>query len=371
MLLLIPGPVTTDARVRAAAAIDYAPWDLDFRDLVARVGERVLAIAGGVPGQHAALPLPGSGHFAIEAAIRTFVPPQGAVLVPDTGQYAERIVRLASEVGRRVVSLPVGADQPADPLMVQQALERDPGISHVATVYSETATGIVHDVAAVSAVAGAMGRRVLIDAISAFGALPLDIGGMPMVDCVTFTCNKCLESLPGQSFSVAPVERLLECAGRAGSWSLDLADLYAHAQRVGPGSHRFTPGAQSIAALDVALDLFDAEGGAAARLRRYQANRQAIQSALPGLGLQPCLRPEVQGPIVFNVRSPAHADWDLQDFVDRLKNRGVLISNFYNTEAPSFRLGCIGAVTPQDMERAMDSMGGVLHEMGIPARKAA
>ena len=40
MLLLIPGPVTTHPAVRAAAAQDYAPWDLDFRAIYARIRAR-------------------------------------------------------------------------------------------------------------------------------------------------------------------------------------------------------------------------------------------------------------------------------------------------------------------------------------------
>ena len=364
MLLLTPGPVNTDARVRAAAAQDYAPWDLEFRDMLASVRRRVLAIAGGAEGEHAALTLAGSGHFALEAAIRTFVPPGGQMLVPMTGQYAERLVRLATEAGRVVVPLPVPDDAQVSPDALHDALQANPAISHAGLVYSETATGIVHDVPALAQVAGQAGRRVLVDAISAFGAMPLDVGALPMVDCVTLTSNKCLEGLPGLSFSVAPVERLLARAGQAASWSLDLADLYVHTLRAGPGSHRFTPAAQSIAALDVALDLFEAEGGQAARLRRYAANMHALHGGVTGLGLRPYLPLTVQGPIVFNVHAPGEPEWNLQEFVDRLKARGVLISNFYNTSQPSFRIGCIGAVTPADMTEAVGVIGQVLADMG-------
>lgn len=364
MLLLIPGPVNTDARVRAAAAQDYAPWDMDFRDMVTDVRRRILAIAGGREGEHTALPLPGSGHFAIEAAVRTFVPEDGAVLVPVTGQYAERMIRLATEAGRRVVSMPVPSGTRVDAAALHDALAADLGITHAGLVYSETATGLVHEVPSLAGVAAGLGRRVLVDAISAFGALPLDLQTLPAVDCVTLTSNKCLEGLPGLSVSVAPVDRLLACAGRAGSWSLDLADLHAHTLRVGPGSHRFTPAAQSIAALHAALGLFDAEGGRPARLARYTANMQALREGVEAFGLRPCLSPDMQGPIVFNVHAPGGLEWDLQVFVDRLKARGVLISNFHNTPEPSFRIGCIGAVTPADMTWAVGVMGDVLHGMG-------
>ena len=371
MLLLIPGPVTTHPSVRAAAAVDYAPWDLDFRDLLARVLERVLAIAGGQPGEHAALPLPGCGHFAMEAVIRTFVAPGGTILVPLTGQYADRLVRLANEAGRRVVTLPVSPTERVDPAAVGAALAADPEITHLAVVYSETATGIVHDAPALAEAAGRQGRRVLIDAVSAFGAMPLDIGRLPMVDSITFTSNKCIEALPGMSLTVARADSLRAGAGRAGSWSLDLADVYENAERWGRGTSRFTPAAQAVAAFAAALDRFDAEGGQPARLARYTANMRALYDGVLGLGLQPCLPPGIQGPVVVNVAAPADPAWNLQAFVDQLKARGVLISNFYNTPAPSFRVGCIGAVTPEDMGGAVRAIEDAMAALGLRTREAA
>ena len=372
MLLLIPGPVTTHPSVRAAAALDYAPWDLEFRGLLARVRERVLAIAGGRPGEHAALPLPGCGHFAMEAAIRTFVAPGGTILVPLTGQYADRLVRLATEAGRRVVTLPVPPTERVDPAAVQAALAADSAISHLAVVYSETATGIVHDAPALAEAAGREGRRVLIDAISAFGAMPLDIGRLPMVDSITFTSNKCIEGLPGMALTVARVDSLRAGAGRAASWSLDLADVYELGERSGRGSHRFTPAAQAIAAFAVALDRFDAEGGQPARLARYTANMRVLYDGVLGLGLQPLLPPGIQGPVVVNVAAPDDDPaWNLQAFVDQLKARGVLISNFHNTRDPSFRVGCIGAVTPDDMRGAVRAIGDAMAALGLRTRKAA
>ena len=371
MLLLIPGPVSTDARVRAAAAQDYAPWDNDFRAIYARVRQRVTRLAGGREGDHACLPLPGSGHFAMEAAVRSFVPAGGRLLLPATGQYADRLGRLATEAGRVVVRMPVPENARVDPAALQRALEADESLSHAALVYSETSTGIVHDVPALAAAAGRAGRRVIVDAVSALGALPFDLSALPMVDSVTFTSNKCVEGLPGLSFTVSPTARLQACAGLAGSWSFDLPSLYQHALQHGWGSHRFTPAAGAIAAFDVALDLFDAEGGQPARLRRYMLNMRALYEGVLALGLSPCLPPSLQGPIVLNVSAPADPAWNLQRFVDGVKSRGFVISNFHNTPQPSFRVGCIGAVTPDDMRRAVAAMGDTMDAMGIRARKAA
>ncbi len=371
MKLLIPGPVSTQPAVRAAAAQDFAPWDNDFRPMNVDIRARVLAIAGTEAAEHATLPLQGCGHFAVEAAVRTFVPRGARLLVPATGAYADRAVRLAREVGCDVVCLPVGDTERTDPAALEAALLADPTIGHVALVYSETGSGIIHDVPALAEAAGRAGRRVLVDAVSAFGALPLDLRALPMVDAIVFTANKCLEGLPGLAFAVARVDRLLACQGKAASWSLDLADIYQHALRVGWGSFRFTPPAQVLAAFQTALDLYDAEGGGPARLARYTENMRVLYHGVRGLGLRPYLPEAVQGPVVVNVHAPAHPAWSLQGFVDALKARGFLISNFHNTKEPSFRVGCIGAVTPQDMRDAVAAMGESLSAMGIGVARAA
>ncbi|MEA2739225.1 MAG: 2-aminoethylphosphonate-pyruvate transaminase, partial [Acetobacteraceae bacterium] len=100
MLLLIPGPVTTRPEVRQALTRDIAPWDNEFRHFFTRLRTRILHLAGGIEDQHATLPLQGCGHFITEAALRTFLPPGGRIMVHDTGAYDYRIIRLAREACR-------------------------------------------------------------------------------------------------------------------------------------------------------------------------------------------------------------------------------------------------------------------------------
>jgi 2-aminoethylphosphonate-pyruvate transaminase len=369
MLLLIPGPVTTRPEVRQALAQDIAPWDNDFRHFLTCLRTRILKLAGGIEGEHATLPLQGCGHFVTEAALRTFLPPGGRILIPATGAYADRMIRLAREAGRVPVLLPMALADATDPQAVARALEADPTLTHVGMVYSETGSGVIHDVQAVGAVVRAAGRRMIIDAVSAFGALPLDLSTQPEVDAAVFTTNKCLEALPGIAFAVARVDRLLAGAGNAGSWSFDLSSIYDHALRAGWGSFRFTPPAQVLAALDVALDFHDAEGQPA-RLARYTANMRTLYDGVRDIGLTPWLPASLQGPVIVNVHAPADPAWNLQAFVDGLKLRKYLISNFHNTPSPTFRVGCIGAITPDDMAGAVQAMDLTLREIGVKHREA-
>ena len=368
MILLIPGPVSTRPEVRAAMANDYAPWDDDFRNLSRRMRARVRDVAGGRVETHTALPLQGCGHFGTEAALRSFLAPGQKILIPQTGQYAERMTRLAREAGRETVPLPVDRNHPASPELIAAALAADRTITHVGLVYSETSTGTIQNAPAIGEIVRAAGRRMILDAVSAFGALPLDVSAQPEIDAVIFTSNKCLEGLPGLCWIVARHDNLLPL-GSAGSYSLDLADIHTLAQRDDGGSFRFTPPAQTLAALETAMDFHAAEGGTPARLARYQENARVLYRGMVRLGLQPCLDEADQGPIVVNIHAPPDPSWSLSNFVAALRQRGFVISNFYNTTAPSFRVGCIGHVTPNDMERFVAAVDAALIEIGISQRR--
>ncbi len=374
MLLLIPGPVATRPEVKAAMTRDIAPWDHEFRQLNVRVRDQVLAVAGVGRDTHAALPLQGCGHFGMEAILRTLLPSEGRLLVPMTGAYATRLARLARDIGRVVIELPIPQTEPLDPATLAAALAADPTISHVGLIYSETSTGVIHDPRALGRVARAAGRRTIIDAVSAFGALPLPLADMPEAVAALFTSNKCLEGMPGLSITIARNDAL-ETARPAGSWCLDLGDIHRHTKGHGEGSFRFTPPAQVVAALHVALDLHAAEGGCPVRLERYRANAAALSAGMLRIGLQPWLPREVQGPIVMNVHAPSDPGWSLQAFVDGLKRHGFLISNFHDTTVPTFRVGCIGQVTEDDMGRFAVAADRVLRDLGIrhrdPGRAAA
>lgn len=366
MLLLTPGPVQTHPSVRAAMDEDIAPWDAEFRPFYTSLRERLRDLAGGVEGVHATLPLQGSGHMILEAALRTYVAPGATLLVPMNGEYAVRIARLAREAGRAVVELPAQDTHAVTPEAVAAALEAHPEATHLAMVQSETGSGIVNDVAAIGAVVRAAGRRMIVDAVSAFGALPLDLSAQPELDAVVFTSNKCLESVPGFAFAVARMDRTEECAGQAGSWSLDLSDVLAQARRSGWGSLRFTGPVQTLRALEVALDRLDAEGGPAARLTRYRANAARLYQGLCALGLRPYLNQAEQGPVVVTFHQPEGMDF--HGFVGALKARGVNISAYYTTEAPTFRVGAIGDVGLAEMDRAVAAIAETLAAMGkLPA----
>ncbi|MDP3418387.1 2-aminoethylphosphonate--pyruvate transaminase [Falsiroseomonas sp.] len=371
MLLLIPGPVQTRPEVRACMAEDIAPWDEEFRDEYAAMRPRIVKIAGGVEGKHVSLPLPGCGHMIIEAAIRTFVPAGAKLLVVRNGGYADRLARLAESAGRVVVALDGPDDAPMPAERLAQALAENPDCGQVALVVSETGTGIVNDPNILGPVIAAAGRRMICDAVSGFGALPFSLEAHPECDVVVFTSNKCLEGLPGFGFAVAPIARLEACRGQAGSWVMDLSDVYDHALKNGWGSFRFTPAVQALRAFGKAMEIYEAEGGQPARLARYSRNRDVMYAGLKALGFTPYVAPEHQGPIIVNVYQPVDPNWSLEAFQRGMKARGVILSDFSSTLKPSMRFGCIGAIGEEDIRFALKQAEAVLQEMGVGTRAAA
>ena len=110
-ILLTPGPLTTSPETKAAMLSDFGSWDGAFNALTASVCSDLLAIVDG-QSDHVCVPLQGSGTFAVEAALGTFVPRGGKVLVPDNGAYCKRIVRILGCLGRQAVVLPHGERSP-------------------------------------------------------------------------------------------------------------------------------------------------------------------------------------------------------------------------------------------------------------------
>ena len=371
MMLLIPGPVQTRPEVRAAAAEDIAPWDDAFKAEYAAMRPRIVAIAGGVEGEHVSLPLPGCGHMVVEAAIRTFVPAGQKLLVVLNGGYADRLARLATEAGRVVVPLHGPDNVPMSAEKLAAALEANPDITHVAIVVSETGTGIINDPNLLGPVIRAAGRRLICDAVSGFGVVPFKMSEHPECDVVVFTSNKCLEGLPGFGFAVASIKRLEECRGNAGSWVMDLADVYLHAQKHGWGSFRFTPAVQALRAFGKAMEIYENEGGQPARLARYSRTRDVAYEGVQRLGFRPYVARENVGPIIVCVHQPRDPNWDFRTFLRGMTARGVVISDSFTTAEPTIRIGCIGAIDENDMRFALAKMEEVLAEMGVGRSQAA
>jgi 2-aminoethylphosphonate-pyruvate transaminase len=366
-LLFTPGPLTTRMETRRAMLVDWGSRDRAFIAMTGEVCERLLDIAGG-RSSHVAIPLQGSGTFIVEAAIGTLVTPSDLLLVLVNGAYGDRMVEIARRLGRPVEVLRWPEDRPVEPAVVERALVNNPAITHLALVHCETTSGLLNPLEAVAAVAARHKKPLLLDAMSSFGALPLDLGRTP-VAAVLASSNKCLESVPGVAFALIERSLIGRAQGVAPSLSLDLFDQWRGFEK--NGQWRFTPPVQAVAALLQSLRALEAEGGPQARRRRYAANFRTLAEGMMRLGFRLFLDPGVQAPIIATFHTPEGDRFHFDAFYAALAARGFIIYPGKLTGAASFRIGCIGALEPADFERLVAAIAAVMRELGPVERISA
>ncbi|MDQ3215386.1 MAG: 2-aminoethylphosphonate--pyruvate transaminase [Pseudomonadota bacterium] len=360
-ILLTPGPLTTSLRTKQAMLSDWGSWDAAFNAVTASIRRDVVEIINGGD-DYTCVPLQGSGTFSVEAAIGTLVPRDGKVLVPNNGAYCARIVRICKYLGRAVVDLAVPEDQPATGVIVDAALLADPSITHVAQVHCETGAGMLNDLSGVSRACSAHGRALIVDAMSSFAALPIDVRATPF-DALVAASGKCLEGVPGMGFVIVKKSLLESRAGNAHSLAMDLHDQYVYMEKT--TQWRYTPPTHVVAALRVAIDQFLEEGGQSKRLARYSANCATLIDGMARLGFRPFLKPATQAPIIVTFHAPPDPAYDFKTFYEMTRDRGYILYPGKLTQVETFRVGCIGAIDANEMRNVVSAVEQTLEAMGI------
>jgi 2-aminoethylphosphonate-pyruvate transaminase len=360
-LLLTPGPLTTSAAVKQAMVHDWGSRDAAFIRINKMVLDSIVQLAG-AEGTHVTVPVQGSGTFAVEAMITTFVPKTGKLLVLINGAYGQRAKKITEIAGRAVVSHETLEDTPPDLVAIEKLLADDKVITHVFAVHCETTSGILNPIVEIAALVARQGRRLLVDSMSAFGAIEIDARKV-QYDALAASSNKCLEGVPGLGFVVCRKDALAECKGNATTLVLDLLDQAEGFAKT--GQYRFTPPIHVIVALGKAIEEHAAEGGVAGRGGRYRNNAKILIDGMRAMGFRTLLPDALQAPIIITFHMPTDPRFVFQRFYDGLKDRGYVIYPGKLTVADSFRMGCIGRLDAGHMNGALSAVREVLDEMRV------
>ncbi|WNC91522.1 2-aminoethylphosphonate--pyruvate transaminase [Paraburkholderia sp. FT54] len=360
--LLTPGPLTTAFSTKEAMLRDWGSWDGDFRAMTALLRGSLLEIAGDTTGEYDCVPLQGSGSYCVEAMLGSLIPRDGHALVLANGAYGKRTATTLGYLGRACTVLDKGDYLPPRGAEVERMLDADPRITHVVAVHCETSSGILNPIEEIAAATAKKGRKLLIDSMSAFGAVPLDVRE---IACEAFvsSANKCIEGVPGFGFVIARKRALQEAKGRSHSLALDVYDQWDVMNRT--GQWRFTPPTHTVAAFIEALRLHKLEGGQAGRLARYASNRDVLVAGMHELGFEPLLNARWRSPIIVTFFAPAHPSFKFERFYELMKQQGFIIYPGKLTVVDSFRIGCIGQVDEHVMRRVVAACGSSLRTMGV------
>ena len=350
--LFTPGPLSTSRTVKESMLRDYGSREDDFVALVREIRAELLALAE-VGAGFEAVPMQGSGTFALEAAISTLIPTEAKILTVINGAYGARLAQIAELHGIEVERMELGEDEPADPSRIAATLAGDPSISHVTLVHCETTTGLLNPLVEVGGAVAAAGRTFMVDAMSSFGGIPLSME-TASIDVLVSSSNKCIEGVPGFAFVLCRTALLEESDGRARTLSLDLVSQWRGLEK--NGQFRFTPPTHVMVAFRQALRELAEEGGVEARAARYRANHARLVEGMRELGFEEYLPSERQAWIITTFREPADRPFDFERVYRELRARGLIIYPGKLTREKSFRIGSIGHLTTEDIDRLLSAM---------------
>ena len=346
-LLLTPGPLSTSLSVKEVMLRDWCTWDDDYNQGVVQViRHKLVELASGAEGYTSVL-MQGSGTFVVEALIGTAIPSEGKLLVLSNGAYGQRIARIAEVLDISHEVLDSGELDPPDPRRVDETLAADPAITHVALVHGETSTGMLNPLAAVGELVRRRGRVFIVDAMSTFGGVPMDLDEIG-IDFLVSSANKCIQGVPGFGFVLAKESALEECQGRARSLALDVYDQWRVMEQ-GCGKWRFTSPTHTVRAFAQALIELDDEGGVEKRAERYRDNHRLLVEGMERLGFRCFLSESHRSPIITAFHDPEESTYDFNRFYADLKEKGFVIYQGKVTEADTFHIGTIGHVFPDDI----------------------
>jgi 2-aminoethylphosphonate-pyruvate transaminase len=321
--------------------------------MVEEIRTRLVSLATKSKGYSSVL-MQGSGTFCVESALGSVIPDKGKLLVIVNGAYGERIKKIASvlKIDNRVIDC--GETHQPDPGRISDLLRNDPEITHVAMVHCETTTGMLNDVGSISEVVKEYDRIFILDAMSSFGGIPLDMHDLG-IDFMISSANKCIQGVPGFGFIIARKSMLLNCKGNARSLSLDLFDQWITMEKQ-HGKWRFTSPTHVVRAFYQALNELDEEGGVIARFNRYSTNQKMLVEGMTDMGFSCLLPVSNHSPIITTFLNPEDEKYEFNKFYNMLKARGYVIYPGKATDANTFRIGNIGHVYPDNIKELLNAI---------------
>jgi 2-aminoethylphosphonate-pyruvate transaminase len=214
----------------------------------------------------------------------------------------------------------------------------------------------------------ALGVELIVDAMSSYAGVPIDIARVG-ADYLVSSANKCIQAMAGVSFAICRrscLERMRVPPGR--SYYLNLREQ----QRFFEKEHqmRFTPPVQLINALARALEEYFDEGREQ-RWARYQACFAALDSGVRALGFRRLLPDCWLSKILTAYVEPDHPAYSYDGLHDALFARGFTIYPGKGAKQATFRLANMGAITPEDMRAFVGALAEAIDALGLRPLYAA
>lgn len=361
LLLMIPGPTPVPESVLSALGRHpIGHRSADFSKIMAQVLEDLKWLHQTA---HDVLVLTASGTGTMEAGIINFLSPGDRVLVCCNGKFAERWADLCDAWGLKTERIDAPWGEALDPEVVRAVLEADVAkeLKAVVITHSETSTGVINDLEAISRHVKAHGKALtIVDAVTSLGAtsIPMDEWGL---DVVASASQKGYMMPPGLGFiAVSPKAWQAYDVAKLPKFYLDLGKYRAEAAH---HTTPFTPAINLVFGLKVALEMMREEG-LDAIFARHHRHKIATRAAVRALDLSLYAQKDsVASPAITAVVT---APVDAEALRSHLRKRfDIALAGGQDTlDGKIVRIGHLGFVSDRDILTTIAALEATLTELG-------
>ena len=357
-ILFTPGPLNTSIKTKKKMLTDLGSRDIDFLKINKKLFKELLKI--GNANNYVCVPIQGSGTFGLESTFSTLLNDKSNTLILTNGVYGNRIIKILKKIKKRKKVLKFKSNELISTNSLEKIIKRNKNISHVALVHCETSTGILNPLNEIALICKKYKKKLIVDAMSSFGGIKINIK-KNNIDALISSSNKCLEGVPGFSFSIIKKQTLNKCLNNSNSLALDLYDQWKGFEK--NGQWRFTPPTHTILALYEAINQFKKEGGINKRNKRYKKNYQTLLNGMKNIGFKCYLDEKLHSPIIICFKKPKKLNF--KTFYNNLSKLGFVIYPGSITNEKTFRIGCIGNITSKEINLLLKGINKVLLKLKI------
>jgi len=298
-----------------------------------------------------------SGTGTMESAVANICSPGERVCVVTAGSFGDRWASIAEAYGCEVDRLAYEwGEAPLAEDLAARLAEREARV--VLLTHSETSTGVVADVRALTAVVKEAGAIAVIDAISSLGAVPLETDEWN-VDVVVSGSQKALMTPPGLAL-VSVSQEAWDARGTLPRFYFDW-ERTRKAQAIFDAS--FTPAVSLVTGLDVALGML-LEPGLESAFQHHIRLGRACREGIKALGLELFSPDDDSSAVLTAVRAPEGIDAGELLLLLRDRHGVTLAPGQGALKGKIFRIGHIGFFDVFDIGIALGAVELGLTELG-------
>ena len=305
-----------------------------------------------------------SGTGAMEGTVCNLLSPGDKAIVVRAGKFGERWGELCAAYGIEFIPIDVEWGKAVEPEQIKKILNKESKVKAIYVTLCETSTGTATDIQKIAAITKDTQAVLVVDAISALGAVPLKTDEWG-IDVVVSGSQKGLMIPPGLAF-VSLSEKAWKFV-EASKLPKYYFNFKVYKKSIEKNDTPYTPAVNLIIGLNEALKIIEKDGLASV-IARHKKHAQAVRAACKALGLE-LFAPDAYSDAVTSVKVPEGIDGTKLVKTMRDKYGVAIAGGQAQLKGKIFRIATMGYITAADLKIGIETLETVLAESGYKFEK--